>query len=748
MDIRFRTMLKQIMSDQSSTQKFFATCPLGVADLLAAELKLFGAVRAREMKAGVEFEGTLEVAYRACLWSRVANRILLPIAQVAAHDANAMYQGLQRIDWSQHLSPNGTLAVDFQGTSKGITHTQFGALKTKDAIVDQFRERFGERPSVDVQTPNVQINVHAHREQATVSIDLAGDSLHRRGYRARGVAAPLKENLAAAILLRCGWPAMAQENYNFLDPMCGSGTLVIEAALMAFDTAPGWLRIKNNVHWGMTRWRGHDAELWQRLLDEAGQRATLGTQHKLKLRGLDQDAFAIRAALENAERAGLSGLVHFEKRSLSVLTPDVEGAGLLVTNPPYGERIGDEDKLRSVYAQLGDKLREHFSGWKAAVFTGNPPLAKELRINAKRSHTLYNGAIECRLLRFEIDAAHFDTPEARPTFEAKLLEARQQPGAEMVANRLIKNFKNLSSWARKNDIRCYRVYDADMPEYSFAIDIYGSAEDEKLNWAYVQEYAAPDSVNRDAARTRRMQLLSVLPEVLEIPRERIHVRTRKPQSEQGQYEKLDSQREFQIVSEGAYRFYVNFTDYLDTGLFLDHRITRQKIAAAAKGKRFLNLFAYTGSATVYAAAGGARSSTTVDMSNTYLEWTEKNLQLNKVDAPQHELIKADCLQWLVREAETKPGQYDLIFVDPPTFSRSKSMEVDFDIQSDHVRLLQLCGELLAPNGMIIFSNNFTRFKLDHAALSAFKIEDWRRLTLPKDFERNPKIHCCFAITRA
>ena len=731
---------------EALSKSFFATCPLGVADMLAAELKTCGATRAREMKAGVEFDGTLEVAYRACLWSRVANRILLPIAQVAAHDANAMYQGLQRVDWSQHLSPNGTLAVDFQGTSKGITHTQFGALKTKDAIVDQFRERFGERPSVDVQTPNVQINVHAHREQATVSIDLAGDSLHRRGYRSRGVAAPLKENLAAAILLRCGWPALAQENYDLLDPMCGSGTLVIEAALMAFDIAPGWLRTKTNVHWGMTRWRGHDETLWQRLLDEAGQRATAGKQKKLSLRGFDQDAFAIRAALENAERAGLHGMVHFEKRGLSLPTDDAGDKGLLVTNPPYGERIGDEDRLRSLYAELGQKLREQFTGWKAAVFTGNPPLAKELGINAKRSHTLFNGAIECRLLRFDIDAAHFDTPEARPTFEAKLEEARKQPGAEMVANRLRKNFKTFSGWARKNDIRCYRVYDADMPEYSFAIDMYGSAEDENINWAYVQEYAAPDTVNRDAARTRRMQLLSVLPEVLEIPRERIHVRTRKPQSEQGQYEKLDSQREFQVVSEGAYRFHVNFTDYLDTGLFLDHRITRQKIAAAAKGKRFLNLFAYTGSATVYAAAGGAISSTTVDMSNTYLEWSERNLKLNNLYAPQHELIKADCLQWLVREAESQQRQYDLIFVDPPTFSRSKGMEVDFEIQGDHVRLLQLCGALLTPGGMIIFSNNFTRFKLDQAALSGFRVEDWSRITLPKDFERNPKIHCCFAIT--
>jgi 23S rRNA (guanine2069-N7)-methyltransferase / 23S rRNA (guanine2445-N2)-methyltransferase len=731
----------------AKTQAFFATCPLGVVDLLAAELKSFGATRAREMKAGVEFDGTLETAYRACLWSRVASRILMPIAQVAAHDANAMYEGLRRVDWSQHMTPAGTLVVDFQGSSLGVKHTQFGALKTKDAIVDQFREKFGERPSVNMETPDVRINVHAHREQATVSIDLSGESLHRRGYRARGVAAPLKENLAAAILLRSGWPTLAAEGATLVDPMCGSGTLVIEAALMACDIAPGWLRASSQVHWGMVNWRGHDAALWQRLLDEVTQRATVGKQGRTVLRGFDQDAFAVRAALENAERAGLRGLVHFEKRALNELKRDTDEAGLLVCNPPYGERIGDQDNLKALYALLGQKLREEFSGWKAAVFTGNPPLAKDLGINAKRSHTLYNGAMECRLLRFDIDAAHFNTPESRPSAEEKFADLRTTPGAEMFANRLRKNLKNARSWAKKNDIRCYRVYDADMPEYSFAIDLYGSAEDPAINWAYVQEYAAPDSINRDAARMRRMQVLSVLPEVLELPRERIQVRTRRQQSDHSQYEKVDTQREFHIVSEGAHRFYVNFSDYLDTGLFLDHRITRQRLGELCKGKRFLNLFAYTGAATVHAIGGGATASTTVDMSYTYLEWAEKNLQLNDMDAPEHELIQADCLHWLEHEAQAKQRLYDVIFIDPPTFSRSKRMARDFEVQADHVQLVLWANTLLAPGGTIVFSNNFTRFKLDRYGLRDFQIQDWTRETLPKDFERNPKIHCCFAITR-
>jgi 23S rRNA (guanine2445-N2)-methyltransferase / 23S rRNA (guanine2069-N7)-methyltransferase len=561
------------------------------------------------------------------------------------------------------------------------------------------------------------------------------------------VAAPLKENLAAALLLRSGWPALAESNASFIDPLCGSGTLVIEAALIACDIAPGWLRTQAKLHWGFSKWLGHDASLWQGLLEEAGQRASAGKQRKLIFRGYDQDAFAIRAALENADGAGLRGIVHFEKRALAELKREGDTTGLLITNPPYGERIGDEQNLRTLYAQLGERLRTEFSGWKAAVFTGNPPLAKELGINAKRSHTLFNGTIECRLLRFDIEATHFNTPEARPSPEEKLTEARQTPGAEMFANRLRKNLKTYSAWARKNDIRCYRVYDADMPEYSFAIDLYGAANDDTLNWVYMQEYAAPDTVNRDAARARRMQALSVLPEVLQLPRERIHVRMRKQQSEHSQYEKLDTQREFQIVSEGGYRFYVNFTDYLDIGLFLDHRITRRKLGELAAGKRFLNLFAYTGTATVYAAGNGASASTTVDMSNTYLDWTERNLALNQLAAPQHELIQADCLQWLEAEAQAKRRQYELIFLDPPTFSRSKRMEEDFDVQRDHVRLIRLTSELLAPGGTLVFSNNYTRFKLAREELTEFEIKDWTRDTLPRDFERSPKIHSCFAITR-
>lgn len=285
--------------------RLFASCPPGVADLTAAELRDCGASDVRELKLGVQFEGSLEIAYRSCLWSRTASRVLMPLATVSAATADALYQGVGAIDWSEHLTASGTFAIDFGGTSSGITHTHYGALKVKDAIADQFRARLGERPSVRLDQPDVRLDVRLDRERATVSIDLSGESLHRRGYRARGVAAPLKENLAAAVLLRSAWPTIAAGGGDLVDPMCGSGTLVIEAALMALDIAPGLGR----SHFGFTGWRGHDQRLWVQLLEEARARRTAGATKRIVLRGYDSDPAAIHAAIENAERAKLRGFV-------------------------------------------------------------------------------------------------------------------------------------------------------------------------------------------------------------------------------------------------------------------------------------------------------------------------------------------------------------------------------------------------------------------------------------------------------
>jgi 23S rRNA (guanine2445-N2)-methyltransferase / 23S rRNA (guanine2069-N7)-methyltransferase len=252
-------------------------------------------------------------------------------------------------------------------------------------------------------------------------------------------------------------------------------------------------------------------------------------------------------------------------------------------------------------------------------------------------------------------------------------------------------------------------------------------------------------VSQEAARGRRDEALAVLPEVLGLPPERVVLRMRRRQRGGDQYEKVDEQADFHAVREGRYRFLVNFTDYLDTGLFLDHRITRRRIGELAAGRSFLNLFAYTGAATVYAAGGGALASTTVDMSRTYLDWAKRNLALNGLAGPAHGFVQADCLAWLDEQGREAHRRYGLVFVDPPTMSRSKRMTREFDVQRDHPWLLEACARLLEPGGCIVFSNNFQKFRLDPSVTGRFEVEDLSRATLPEDFARNPRIHVCFLL---
>ena len=395
-----------------------------------------------------------------------------------------------------------------------------------------------------------------------------------------------------------------------------------------------------------------------------------------------------------------------------------------------------------MYAELGRALLRCHPGWEAGVFTGNPRLGRALGLRANRTHVFFNGPIEGRLLRFTLDA-DAAVPDPGTLRQARLAAARARPGAAMFANRLQKNLKRLSAWARREDVSCFRIYDADMPEYAFAIDLYGNGE----RHACVQEYAAPATIALEAARARRDEVLSALPDVLALPAERIHLKTRRRQRAGAQYERAEAEGVFHEVREGRHRFLVNFDDYLDTGLFLDHRLTRQRLGALAAGRRFLNLFAYTGTATVHAAGGGAVASTTVDMSRTYLDWGKRNLALNGLAGPAHGFVQADCLEWLREDLQEQRRPYGLIFLDPPTHSRSKRMSRDFDVQRDHVELLQLVVRLLEPDGTIVFSNNFQRFRLDAAALPELEIRDITRETIPPDFARNPRIHHCFLVNR-
>lgn len=714
-----------------SLYTFFASAPKHMGSLLAEELIGLGLTDATETRGGARFTGDLEAGYRACLWSRVANRILLPLAEAPALNADELYAAVYALPWEDHFSPDQCFAVQFDGTLPETSHRHFIRLRVKDGIVDRFMRRFGRRPSVATEHPDLLIHVHAHRGQATISLDLTGGSMHRRGYRSQGSAAPLKENLAAALLLRADWPRIAAEGGALLDPMCGSGTLVIEGALIAADIAPGLLRPRS----GHDGWAGRDAAAWQRLRAEAEERRARGIERLGSLRGYDRNPHAIRVALADLRRAGLAGRAHFERRELADCHPGrAEDRGLVIVNPPYGERLGASEDLAALYARLGSVLRERFMGWNAAVFTGAPELCHHMGLRAHRTHSLFNGPIDCRLLHFRIE------PEALRTHQPRPLppEARSE-GATMLANRLVKNLRALAKWRQRNGIDCYRLYDADLPEYALAIDLY---EGER-RWVHVQEYAPPASVDPQRARQRLREALGVIPEVLEIPETQLFYKVRRQQKGRSQYERLAETQRFHEVKEGGYRFLVNFEDYLDTGLFLDHRDTRRRLGELARGRDFLNLFAYTGTATVYAAGGGARSTTTVDMSRTYLNWARRNLAINGLDGPAHDFIQADCLAWIAQMDGRR--RFDLIFLDPPSFSTSKRMQGTLDIQRDHVRLIRAVASLLEPGGLLVFSNNLRRFRLDREALADFSLTDISRATLPRDFARNPRIHQCWEI---
>lgn len=720
---------------------FFANCPRHVEGLLLAEIQSLGARTAKETVTGVYFQGTLQTAYRVCLWSRLSNRVLLPLATIDVTDIASIHRGVDSIVWSKHFTPEHTFRIDFSGQSTLINQSQYGAQLVKDAIVDQFRDKIGRRPTVETIEPDIRIHAHLYGDKLNISLDLSGESLHKRGYRASTGDAPIKENLAAALLIRAGFPQRASNLPYVVDPLCGTGTLLIEAALMATDCAPGLLR----KTFGFTRWLQHDTALWEQLVEKANARRTQGLTKPLPdFRGYDGSPRAVSQARDNVECAGLSNLIDITVRDLSQLTPPTHHGnkpGFMITNAPYGERLGDEDSLRPLYQHLGQCLRDGFMDWDVALFTGNIALGKCIGIRAKKSYTFVNGTLPCKLLMISV------TPEwiMREYKEGYVAPVRAEPAgmpateplspdAEMFANRLRKNVKTLSAWAKKNNIQCYRLYDVDMPEYAVAIDLY---ED----YVHVQEYAPPKTINAEKAAHRLASVCNAIPVVLGIPASHVFVKQRRQQKDFSQYQRLDHKEEYITVKEGSGKFLVNLQDYLDTGLFLDHRPIRLQLNKIAQGKRFLNLYCYTGSATVHAALGGAFSSVSVDMSSTYTAWAKRNLSLNGLSAALHRVIQADCFRFLDENTE----KFDLIFLDPPTFSRSKRMEDDFDIQRDHVVLIKKTLRHLAHNGTLYFSTNFRKFKLSEEAFPNLLIRDITRSTIDKDFERDLKIHQCFEI---
>ncbi|MEN4872033.1 bifunctional 23S rRNA (guanine(2069)-N(7))-methyltransferase RlmK/23S rRNA (guanine(2445)-N(2))-methyltransferase RlmL [Kosakonia cowanii] len=698
----------------------FASTARGLEELLKTELEKLGAVECRVVQGGVHFEGDTRLLYQSLMWSRLASRIMMPLGECKVYSDLDLYLGVQAINWTEIFNPGATFAVHFSGLNDEIRNSQYGALKVKDAIVDSFTRKNLPRPNVEREMPDLRINVWLNQETAHISLDLSGEGLHLRGYRDRTGIAPIKENLAAAIVMRSGW----QPGTPLLDPMCGSGTLLIEAAMAATDRAPGLHR----GHWGFSGWAQHNDAIWGEVKADAQNRARQGlAAYESRFYGSDSDARVIENARKNARRAGIGELITFEAKDVAQLSnPLPQGPyGTVISNPPYGERLESEPALIALHSLLGRLLKAQFGGWNLSLFSASVDLLNCLQLRADRQFKAKNGPLDCVQKNYHL---------AENTGEAKAPAM-----AEDFANRLRKNVKKLEKWARQEGIECYRLYDADLPDYNVAVDRYA-------DWVVVQEYAAPKTIDAQKARQRLFDIIAATIHVLGIAPNKLVLKTRERQKGNNQYQKMNEKGDFIEVSEYNARLWVNLTDYLDTGLFLDHRIARRMLGQMSKGKDFLNLFAYTGSASVHAGLGGARSTTTVDMSRTYLEWAERNLRLNGLSGRAHRLIQADCLGWLQETDE----QFDLIFIDPPTFSNSKRMEESFDVQRDHMRLMEDLKRLMRKGGTIMFSNNKRGFRMDLDGLAklGLKAQEITQKTQSQDFARNRQIHNCWLITAA
>ncbi|WP_100657352.1 bifunctional 23S rRNA (guanine(2069)-N(7))-methyltransferase RlmK/23S rRNA (guanine(2445)-N(2))-methyltransferase RlmL [Alteromonas flava] len=697
------------------TNTVILTTSRGLDELLKQEVEtLCPDLNARIKPGQVIVDATLADAYRLCLWSRLANRVIWVLAEGPADNAEQLYETAYGVAWSEQFSTRSGFLINFSGTNRALKNSQFAAQRVKDAVVDSFTEAGLARPNVDKNAPDFIIQARLWRDRVVIGIDLSGGSLHQRGYRTETGEAPLKEHVAAAILYRSGW--VNDQQATMLDPMCGSGTIAIEAAMIASNRAPGLLRQR----WGFTAWTQHDERLWNSLIDHAKQSVR---EHTGRIIANDSQQNLIAIAKKNANQAGVFELIEFTRQDATQLQITPPQAGYIVANPPYGERLSDLAELVPLFNRWGEHLKANYQNWHISLLTSERDLLRQLKLRAKQEYALMNGKLECKLVNFYLDEEN--------------LKTRASQGSEEFANRLRKNIKQMQRVAKQANTNAYRLYDADLPDYNVAIDVYD-------DWLIVQEYAPPKDIPAEKAKRRLSDIIIQLPALTGVDPKKIAVKVRSQQKGSAQYDKVDSQANRITVHEQGAKFYVNPTDYLDCGLFLDHRKTRLQVGQMARGKDVLNLFAYTGSVSVYAAMHGARSITTVDMSKTYLQWAKDNFRLNGLSGA-YEFVQADCVQWLTQHQR----KYDLIFIDPPSFSNSKRMQSTWDVQRDHVALLTHAVKCLNPDGKIVFSNNLRSFRLDDQALIALglAIDNISAKTIPDDFKRNPKIHQCWILSR-
>lgn len=752
--------------------ELIATSAFGLESLVARELRGLGYEPEILENGRILFRGNVSAVVEANLWLRCADRVLIRLGTFEAKDFGQLFDQTYALPWEAWIGPDAAFPVNGRSLKSQLSSVPACQKIVKKAIVEKLKAAHA-TDTLPETGPKYTVEVALLKDVATLTLDTTGPSLHKRGYRTLTGRAQLKETLAAALVMLSIW----RPEQSLVDPFCGTGTIPIEAALIGRNIAPGLRR-----SFDAEAWPNIPQEIWEPARAHARQVVRPGLPQRII--GTDIDEEALSLARYHAEQAGVAEDIHFQQKDFADLSSKRE-YGCVIANPPYGERIGEQHEVEALYALMPQVLRR-LKTWSHYILTAYPNFEQLVGQKADRRRKLYNARIECTYYQFygpkppreqgerrtpEREAAPSNvemqepaaaesvaaepatrraaeapaTPapmpprkkpvEVKPAFGGLSPKAREQ--AEIFRARLTKRAKHLRRWPARG-ITCYRLYDRDVPEVPLAVDRY---ED----FLHIAEYERPHERTL-AEHADWLDLMTrTAAEVMEIPVSHVFLKRRERQRGTSQYERLGEQQKIIEVSEGGLKFQVNLSDYLDTGLFLDHRITRSMVRDSAAGKRFLNLFGYTGSFTVYAAAGGARSTTTVDLSNTYLDWAATNLRLNGFTGREHHFFRSDAVKFLFNHA---PGvHYDLAVVDPPTFSNSKSTEDVWDVQRDHVPLLKALFPLMSPGGVIYFSTNFRRFKLAEDELARdVTIREISRQTVPEDF-RNERIHRCWRLIR-
>ncbi|MGB7344788.1 MAG: bifunctional 23S rRNA (guanine(2069)-N(7))-methyltransferase RlmK/23S rRNA (guanine(2445)-N(2))-methyltransferase RlmL [Pirellulaceae bacterium] len=736
------------------TFDLIAACAFGLEAVVRRELADLDIEATIGESGRVHFRGDHETICLANLWLRTADRVLIRIAEFPAPDFDALFDTIKELSWGEILPVDAAFPVTGRSVKSTLTSVPAVQRTVKRAIVDAM-QRDHSTSTLSETGAEQKVDIALLKDTATLTMDTTGRSLHRRGYRTDISAAPLKETLAAAMVLLSFW----RRDKPLIDPFCGSGTIPIEAARIGRNMAPGLIR-----EFAAESWPSFPAEIWQSARESA-KAAELPPLEE-RIIGSDIDYRILRAARDNAIRAGVADDIHFQDGAMENVTSK-RRFGCLITNPPYGRRITGQSvyaggaqkdwELDELYRSIPEVLR-HLPTWSHYFLTAYPAFEKTLGRQADRRRKLYNGRIECTYYQFHgpkplvekpdesvaTDDAESSTKEKRKPFVHAVgsaafghLDDKAVHQAELFKARLTNRSRHLRRWPTRRGITCFRLYERDVPEIPLIVDRYE-------NYLHITEYERPHDRDPSQHAAWLELMAKTAGETLEIPAKNVYLKTRARQRGKTQHEKVDHNRTEFIVHEGGLQFLVNMTDYVDTGLFLDHRITRQMVREQCENKSFLNLFAYTGSFSVYAAAGGARKTTTVDLSKNYLAWAQRNMKLNGFVGDAHKYIASDVTQFI---AEHQPGEmYDVVLLDPPTFSNSKRTEEDWNVQTDCVPLINNLMPLVRKGGVVFFSNNFRRFKFDPESVPATTVHEISKQTVPEDF-RNKRIHRCWRIVK-